>query len=921
MLAGQGRVVFVTGEAGSGKTALLQEFVRRAQDAHPDLVVATGNCSAHTGIGDPYLSLREILALLTGDVEASWAAGAITSEYASRLWSTLPYAAEALVEAGPDLIDTFVSGPALLERAETFASWSGGADWFGALVELVESKAQHLVYEKTIGALGATLQQNDLFDQYTSLIQRVARRAPLVLVVDDLQWADAGAINLLFHMGRQLEGTRILVVGAYRPEEVALGRPEPSQRSASQPSISSQLTGIRERHPLEPVVNELRRVHGTDPVNVDQANRRDFVAAILDSEKQGLGTRFRDNLLRRTQGHPLFTVELLRGMQERGDLVFDAERGWIEGPALDWDTLPARVEAAIAERIGRLSQPLQAVLRVASVEGEDFIAEVVAHVLGMDERELVGRLSSELDRTHRLVRAQAIERLGSQRLSRYRFRHFLCQMYLYDSLDAVERAYLHEDVGSALERLYGGYVNQTASIAPKLARHFQEAGITEKAIRYLYVAGERAVQLSAYPEAIAHLSRGLEMLVGLPDADETGELCQGDVSLQRARQELAIQIALGTGWHGLKGVAAEEFHSAYARSRELCERLGETSQLSRVLGELALSHYVLAEHRRAHQLGVEALDIAQRVQDPLLVALGHWYVGIVLFALGEYAAALAHLEEVVTFYRPEQHHRTLVFLRGSDSGLSAMAYVALCLWCLGYPERALESADRALALAWELGHPFTLADVLAYAGCLLSAMRRDAHALAAYADDLIQLSTEKVLPWLDTAICNRGEAVSMLGQVQEGRAQLREGMPSKAGWGVRCYLSGTLRALAVGYAQEGQPGKCLSTLAEALALVEETDERLWEAELVRLKGDVLLVQSGEADAEASYREAIDVARRQQAKSWQLRATTSLAHLLCKQGRTGEARQRLTEIYGWFQEGFETPDLQEARALLDTLVPR
>ncbi|NIO71040.1 MAG: AAA family ATPase [Anaerolineae bacterium] len=888
-LAGQGRVVFVTGEAGSGKTALVQEFTRRAQEAHADLIVASGNCNAYTGIGDPYLPFREILELLTGDVEARWAAGAITREHARRLWNTLPLAAQALVEAGRDLIDTFVPGTALVNRA--VACTPGGANWLTRLDELVERKP-------TTGPGAPSPQQSDLFEQYTRVLKALARQVSLVLVVDDLQWADAGSISLLFHLGRQLAGSRILIVGAYRPEEVALGRGG-------------------ERHPLEPVVNEFQRDFGDITVNLGQAESRDFVEAFLDSEPNRLGVAFREMLYRQTRGHPLFTIELLRGLQERGDLVQDREGRWVEGPALDWETLPARVEAVIAERIGRLAEPLQAALRVASVEGEVFTAEVVARVRAADEREVVGRLSGELDRRHRLVRAQGILRMDGQRLSHYRFRHILFQRYLYSSLDEVERVHLHEQVGTALEGLYGAQeqvaaIAAIAAIAPQLALHFEKARITEKAIHYLRQAGERAVQLSAYQEGIAHLTRGLALLMALPDSPE------------RAQQELALQLALGMAWQGTKGTPAPEVEKAYTRARELCQQTGKTSQLCQVLGELSILHYVRAEHQRARELAEEALSLAQQAEDPLLVALGHWRLGFVLFGLGEYTAARAHLEQMIAFYEP-QHHPPLVFLRGSDAGLSALAYDACCLWCLGYPEQALERSQEALALARELGHPFSLADVLCYAGCLFNEMRRDAPALKDHAEELMRLSNEKVPGWLGEGTRFRGEALAMLGQVQEGMAQMREGMAALQSVGVRWYLSGTLCSLAEAQAKAGHPEEGLTTLAEALALVEQTDERHWEAELYRLKGELLLTQGDEAEAEASFHQAescfqhaIEVARRQQAKSWELRATVSLARLWQEQGKREEARQMLAEIYGWFTEGFDTPDLQEAKALLEEL---
>jgi predicted ATPase len=257
-LAGQGRVVFVTGEAGSGKTALVQEFTRRAQDAHADLIVASGNCNAHTGIGDPYLPFREVLELLTGDVEARWAAGAITREHARRLWNTLPLTAKTLVETGPDLIDTFVPGKILVERAAI--SSPGREDWLIRLHELAN--------RKTVAYVGQTLKQSDIFEQYTRVLRALASKVTLFLVLDDLQWADLGSISLLFHLGRQLAGSHILIMGVYRPEEVTIGRDGG-------------------RHPFEPVVSELQRQFGDVIVDMDRAENKEFVEALLDSEKLG----------------------------------------------------------------------------------------------------------------------------------------------------------------------------------------------------------------------------------------------------------------------------------------------------------------------------------------------------------------------------------------------------------------------------------------------------------------------------------------------------------------------------------------------------------------------------------------------------------------------------------------------------------
>jgi len=395
--------------------------------------------------------------------------------------------------------------------------------------------------------------------------------------------------------------------------------------------------------------------------------------------------------------------------------------------------------------------------------------------------------------------------------------------------------------------------------------------------------------------------------------------------LERAQQELALQLALGIAWI-TTSAPAPEVEKAYTRARELCQQMGKTSQLCRAMGELSIFYYVRAEHQRARELAEEALSLAQQAEDPLLVALSHWHLGVVLFGLGEYTVARAHLEQVIAFYNPEQHHRSLVVLSVSDPGLSALAYAACCLWCLGYPEQALSRSQEALALARELDHAFSLADVLCYGGCLFNAMRRDVQALKDDAEELIRLANEKSFAgWSGMATFFLGEALTMLGQVQEGMGQMREGMAARQSVGVRLNLPGTLRSLAEAQGEAGHPEEGLTTLAEALALLEQTDERHWEAELYRLRAELLLMQGDGAEAEASFHKAescfqhaVEVARRQQAKSWELRATVSLCRLWQEQGRMDEARQMLAQIYGWFTEGFDTPDLQEARALLEGL---
>ncbi|MEZ4657029.1 MAG: AAA family ATPase [Caldilineaceae bacterium] len=453
-VAGRGGILFITGEAGDGKTLLAQTFARLSQAKYAELVVATGHCNAYTGIGDPYLPFREILELLTGDIETHWDAGAMSRSYGERLWRLAPDTIEALLDVGPELVDTFLLSAPLVARAAATIS----APRQALLARLQELITRHQQKQSAAG-----LQQSNLFAQYARVLQSLAHRQPMLLIVDDLQWADAGSISLLFHLSRQLRGQRILLVGLYRAAEVALGRGG-------------------ERHPLEPLLNELQSTLGEIHVRLNLADGRRFIDAIVDSEPNRLDQSFRDALYRQTAGHPLFTVEMLHGLQERGDVVRNACGAWIESAQLDWHILPARVEGVIKERIERLPPRLQELLQAASVAGESFCAEIIAQVHGADERQVTNQLGAVLDREQRLIRMQGRQQVGAQQLSQYSFRHILFQQYLYNSLDAHQRAHLHRAVAVELEKRC---TDDAPLMAPQLARHFAIAGDNRRARHYL----------------------------------------------------------------------------------------------------------------------------------------------------------------------------------------------------------------------------------------------------------------------------------------------------------------------------------------------------------------------------------------------------------------------------------------------------
>jgi adenylate cyclase len=787
----------------------------------------------------------------------------------------MPAVTQVLVEASPDLLDTFVFSTALYERIRAFDSKP--ADW--------KNRIERHLERGNSASKGQNLHQTDLFNQYSKVLQTISHKAPLVLFVDDLQWADLGTASLLFHLGRHLIGTRILIVGAYRPEEVALGRD-------------------RERHPLEQVVNELQRAFGKFEINLDQAEGRSYIDAMLDSEPNRLDEQFRAMLFLQTRGHPLFTVELLRGMKERGDMIMDEEGCWVEESHLNWEKLPARVEAVIAERFKRLDSALQSILRTASVEGELFTAEVVAQVQNRPNSEIFNDLSIELDRKHRLVRAQSIQRVGGQILSSYRFRHILVQKYIYSSLDEAERVHLHKQIGSTLESMYEPQPGAGA-ISLQLARHFEQARSIRKAVHYLLESGARAQLVSAYQEAILHLKKGLALITGLPDSDANAGL------------ELSFLTGLSSALHLAKGLVDFEAERTAIQAYQICQQIGTPAQMGQILGTLSLYAYIKGEYQTAFNYALKLLELGRESENPLLEGTGHWCMGIVSFGIGALLESRRHLEQVVSVYDPHQHHQSFVLLQGVDTGLSAMAYLSCCLWCLGYPDQAQAMSAKTLALASEIGHAFTLADVLRYGCCELHFHRRDAKSLEMYANALTRLSQEKKYPaWLAAGKYCLGEAYLLADRIPEGIALLREGVQEDLRTGVQVSVPGPLCFLAEVYAGLEEVDQGLKVWNESMQLITRTGERLWEAEHYRVLALLQNTQGKELAAESNLEKAIEIAHQQGARSWELRAAVSLAKMWRKQDRLAEGRQLLQKVLAGFTEGFDTPELKEAVELFD-----
>lgn len=872
---GEGNVQFIIGDAGRGKTALLKEFSRIAQLNHSELVVVMGKAQAYFGTGDPYLPFREVLEILTCDIEARWVAGTISQEHAMRLWQCLPIVVQAIVENGPSLIETLVPGLPMLSKVSQATLTT--PKWLIRLKELIE-------YHRRAPS-GPQPQQDDLFNQYGKVLRVISRHNPLLVILDDLQWADRGTYDLLFHLGRQLSGARILIVGAFRSED-----------------ITPELRGPR--HPLVDLANEFRILFGDVSINLDESLGRDFVDAYLDSESNCLGDSFRLKLHQQTLGHPLFTIELLRRMQDRGDLYLDQNGEWAESPSISWEDLPPKVEAAIGERLSNLPAKYWEMLQIACIEGERFTAQAVARVLDVEEHLIIESLSGELVRKYKLVRADSTGQIGGRPLSRYQFQHVLLQIYFYKSLDKVMRSHLHLQIAEALEQLYKDH---SSEIALQLAHHFQQAQIYHKAVDYLMLAGNNAIRLSANEEAVFHFSKGLELLDSLPQTSD------------RQMKELRLLISMSSALMWTRGYASPELGKICERARDLMQKSEYNPELRSMIWHLWSYYAMRAENSAALSLLRQLSKFAEHTDDPLRFLLPNWGSGFSLGRTGELEPALFHLEAVLNLPGLTKHNE-LVYIYGTDPLVACLTWSSWALWMLGHPVTAKQRSQAAIERSHSVSHAGSL--TFAYGtSALLHLFIKEWSAALEWNASCAALAAEQKLPFFQAiSIFMQGWALVELGQIEEGLAEMEKGLQAFEMTGTRDLLSMLICQMARAYALAGQLEAAAGKLEEGEAFIQETGERIYEPELWRTKGEVFLRQSPVKvdEAEQFFRFAKQVAIQQKAKSWELRASLSLGHLLKKTGRQLEARKQLVEVYGWFSEGFETPDLKEAKSLLEDL---
>ncbi len=603
-------------------------------------------------------------------------------------------------------------------------------------------------------------------------------------------------------------------------------------------------------------------------------------------------------LIERTQGNPFFLEESVRTLVETNALA--GERGAYrltkDLPSIQ---VPATVQAVLAARIDRLLPEDKRLLQTASVIGEDVPFTLLQAVAEMSEEELRRRLS----------RLQADEFLYETSLFpdlEYTFKHALTYQVAYNSLLVERRRALHARILEAVERLYP---NRLTEQIDRLAHHAFRGEVWAKAAGYLHQAGAKAAARSAYGEAVAHFEQALDALGHLPESRETLE------------QAIDIRVELGPVLMATKGFAAPDVEASYNRAQELCERVGETPQLFPVLWGLWLNNNSRGQNQTAQELGERLLAVCQCEKDASLLLQAHHALWTTLFSIGELVAAKDHTQQGLALYDPQQHRSHAFLYGGHDPGVCCKQHAALIFWMLGYPDQAEKYAKDAVRLARELSHPFSIALALWHAAWTYY-YRREYQDAAEHARAAVQLAIDQGFPLIHAyGLGFLGRFMVEEGHGEEGIAQLHrslEAIRARGTSGTRAAFILTMFVEACGKGQQIEKG--LQGVTEGLAMIERDITPFTKPELLRIKGELLLSQAVPAvrDAEACFSEAIDVSRRQSAKSLELRAVMSLSRLWQKQGKKEDARQMLAEVYGWFTEGFDTADLKEAKALLEKL---
>jgi class 3 adenylate cyclase/predicted ATPase len=696
-----------------------------------------------------------------------------------------------------------------------------------------------------------------LVDQIAGL----AAQQPVLALYEDVHWIDPSTLELLGLVIESIRQLPVLVLITFRPE--------------FRPPWTTQT------HVTTLVMSRLGRRQGAD-----------LVGRVTDKP---LPADVVEQIVVRTDGVPLFVEELTKTVLESGLLTDAGDHYELSGP-LPPLAIPATLHDSLIARLDRLG-PVKEVAQIGAVIGREFSHEQLTAVSPL----AADKLGEALDQ---LVRSELAFRRGAPPKASYAFKHALIQDAAYQSLLKSKRQQLHARIAQALEER----LTDAGETGPEvLARHLTEAGLAERAIPYWRRAGELAAARSADVEAIAHLSKGLELIATLPDSPE------------HLNEELALLLAIGGPLMANKGPAAQEVERTYSRASALCEQMGRSAELFPALRGLWSCYFVRGEYQRAYDLATQLVTLADE-QEETRRALARRALGATLFFLGRFADAATAVNEGIAFddavaaWEDPAH----LLLYTERAGVACRLYSAWALWYLGFPDGALQKVEAGLALAQRLAHASGLAFALIWAADV-HIVRREFDVAHGRAEAAVEIARKhRMSAWFGHATVCRGVALVGLGQQAEGIAQIQTGLAAWHETGARALDTQWLGFLAEAHLQAGKFDDALSTLDRATETAAATGECHYQAELHRLRG-VVLAETGEsAEAASWFQRAIDTARGQEAKSLELRAATSLARLWRDQGKRAQARDLLAPVYGWFTEGLDTADLRDAKALLDEL---
>jgi predicted ATPase len=693
-------------------------------------------------------------------------------------------------------------------------------------------------------------------------LEGLAHRQPVLMVFEDAHWIDPTSREVLDLTVERVRTLPVLLIVTFRPEFQIpwTGRPHVNMLS---------LTRLNRRH------------------------RTALIAQIASGK--ALPDDVIDQIAERTDGVPLFVEELTKSVLESGLLREEVDR-YVLDRALPPFAIPTSLHDSLMARLDRMAS-VRLVAQIGAAIGREFSYPLLRAVSRLPEAELQTSLA-------RLVASELVIQRGGPPDAVYAFKHALVQDAAHGSLLRSSRQQLHAQIAEALET----HSPEMMESQPELfAQHYAEAGLVEKSVAYWGEAGRRSAARSAMAEAAAQLQKGLDLLALLPDNPE------------RQRQELELCSALGAVLQAVKGYAAPETGQAYARARELWEQLGSPSEFLQIPYGQSRYHVGRGEPELAMCLDEDLLRLSRQRNDRAGLVTAHLSSGRNLMYMGRFASSRSHFEEALALYDPISH-RSLVH-QPIHPQIGVQGFLGLALFCLGFPDQALAQTNAAIIEARRLAHLPSFALSLSNGTRLLSLFAEPA-ALGELAEQLVAVATEQGFPfWRAQGTIYRGWVKVKKGDTAEGMSLLRSGSAAYRATGAEQWMPHYTGLLASACEIAGQIEDGLTQLDNALRIVERTGERWFAAELNRHKGQLLLRQGHSEAAEELYRKALNIAWEQEAKLWELRAAASLARLRRDQGRRAEARGLLAPVYGWFTEGFDTPDLKEAKALLDELGER